>query len=549
MESPRKAALEVQKEEYQVLKSPAPDLEGGALRPGGAPNLLSRHHIGLILQYGVAGVVYGSVYGSVYPFLTNYLRMSGAETTSAYVLVTLPATFKMFIGIFTDCFPICGYRRRPYMVFGWVLSFAMLIAMACIPIGDPYYPDRKLANVALSKLTPEQIASFNTDAPQSGVKYIFMMIFAYLGCVIAVTASDGILVELAQREPEKIRGTAQTMIAMAQDGFMVLSSSMVGFGMNGPEYGGSFSGSMGFNALMAVCAGFAFINIFAAWFCISEEKVTQRQSARKYFWILYDLLSQRVVYQIIVFRFCRNLFSNFGVTASDPIKSVWAKVEPLNSSISSILGRICSVISLYILKKYGLQWSWRRTLVVTQITVVVIDAFPTFFTIWNVYRSQWFWLGVPLLEKLPTSMGTLISSYAVMEIIGMGNEASVYGLITTVATLASPFSSVLTKNVDARFDIARANLVEDDTHARTQVTYAYLIAYGFKLFSCVFVFLLPRQKAETQELKRNGGKNKLIAVLIAIAYLFTLEWSVMTNLMTMFTSTKCLVIAGGTGCK
>ncbi|GAB9464278.1 Transmembrane protein [Globisporangium polare] len=538
---------------FQPLKTPEPLdlLEGGALRPGGTPNLLSRQHFGLILQYGVAGIVYGSVYGSIYPFLINYLRMSGIETTSAGVLVTIPATFKMFIGIVTDCVPIFGFRRRPYMVFGWVLASAMLLIMACTPIGEPYYPNRSFANVPVSKLTHEQIASFNTDAPQSGVKYIFLMALAYFGCVIAVTACDGILVELAQREPENVRGTAQTTISMAQDGFMVLSSSMVGFGMNGPEYGGSFSGSLGFNALMSICAALALLNIFSALFFVQDTKVTaqQRQSLRTYFKIFYDLLSERVVYQIIAFRFCRNLFSNFGVTASAPIQSVWAQVEPLNSSISTILGRVISVISLYVLKTYGLQWNWRRTLVVTQVAVVIIDCFPTFFTIWDVYRSQWFWLGVPLLEKLPNSMGTLISGYAVMEIVGVGHEASVYGLITTVATLASPFSSVLTKNVDAHFDIERSFLVEDDRHVRTQVTYAYLIAYGFKLISCVFVLLLPRQKAETQELKRIGGRNRVLGALVLVVYLFTLEWSVMTNMMTMFTSTKCLVIAGGTGCK
>lgn len=82
---------------FQPLKTPEPpDLEGGALGPGGTPSLLSCQHIGFILQYGVAGIVYGSVYRSIYLFLTNYLRMSGIETTSASVLVPIPATLKMF---------------------------------------------------------------------------------------------------------------------------------------------------------------------------------------------------------------------------------------------------------------------------------------------------------------------------------------------------------------------------------------------------------------------------------------------------------------------
>lgn len=169
---------------------------------------------------------------------------------------------------------------------------------------------------------------------------------------------------------------------MAQDGFMVLSSSMVDFGMNGLEYGGSFAGSLGFNALMSNCAGLVLLNIFGALVRLGHESCKPPISAQ----VLCDVLraafrARRVPYH----RICRNLFSNVDVTASASIQSVWAHVEPLNSSITTILGRVISVVPLYMLKTYGLQWNWRRTLVVTQVLAVGIDGFPTFFTIWNVF--------------------------------------------------------------------------------------------------------------------------------------------------------------------
>ncbi|KAF1330513.1 Transmembrane protein, partial [Globisporangium splendens] len=530
---------------YNEVKTP--DIEGGALRPGGPPNLYSRENIGLLAQYAAIGVVYGSLYGVIYPFLNNYLRMTGTQTASVSALLALPWTWKFFFGIVSDCFPIFGYRRRPYMVLGWFLAFAACFVMAVVPIGDPKYGDPALAYIPVADLTPEQVAMINNDAPDAGVKYILLLVLANMGCVIATTASDGILVDLAQREPESVRGSAQTMTYIVQDLFQCLSTGMVGFGLNSADYGGSFSSAMGYNAVMGVCAFFAFAIIPISWYYMTEEKA-ERQSFRAYMVVIYDLIQQRVVYQIIAFRFFRNLFSWFSVTASYPIQSLWARVTPVNSSTSSVLGLLVASASMYATKKYGLNWSWRSMLVITQIAVIAIDAIPTFLTIWDVYRAQWFWLGGPLVENLPSSIGYVISTYAVIEIIEVGNEAAVFGLVTTVSTLASPFSTVVSKNVCANFDIDYAFLQVDDTYVRNQVTYAYIVGYGFKLFSLVFVLLLPRQKAETQELKRTGGKSKLLGDLTIVYTVFAFCWSLMTNLMTFSSKTSCLKIAGGSGC-
>ncbi|TMW57523.1 hypothetical protein Poli38472_003448 [Pythium oligandrum] len=97
-------------------------------------------------------------------------------------------------------------------------------------------------------------------------------------------------------------------------------------------------------------------------------------------------------------------------------------------------------------------------------------------------------------------------------------------------------------------DIYLPYLQVDDTHVRTEVTYAYLFSYACKIFGLLFVLLLPRQKAETQELKRKGEKSYLIGNLTLAMLVFVFIWSIMTNLMSIFPSTACLKVAGGSGC-
>ncbi|RLN66763.1 hypothetical protein BBJ29_000028 [Phytophthora kernoviae] len=504
--------------DFQEIKTPNA-LEGGALRPGGPPNIYSRETVGILIQYGALGVINGTIYGLVYPFLNNYLRMSGTATASAKVLVRIPWTFRMFFGILSDCCPIFGYRRRPYMVFGWIFASICLLLMTIFP----------------------------TDAPETGTKFILLMIFANLGMAMSIAASDGMVIELAQREPEAIRGSALTMMQVFKQVTSIFSSAMVGFGLNGEDFGGSFSGSMGVRAIAAVCAGAALIATLSSWFFVAETKEPAK-SFRDYMRLLYDLVQHRVVYQLIAFRFFYFVFSLMSVTAVSPIESLWAKVEPVNDAISSILAAIISAVSLYVIKRYGLTWNWRTIIVITQLSVVFVDCFPTFFTIWDVYRSQWMWLGPPLLEEVPGTISKMVSQYATIEIVEGGNEAAVFGLITTCQTIASPFSTVIYKNIDAHFDIGKTFLQVDDTYVRNQVTYCYLIAYAFQICSIAFVFLLPRQKYETQELKRTGGKSQWAGIVTIIVFAFCFVWSIMTNLMTIFTSTSCLKIAGGTGC-
>ncbi|GMF16822.1 unnamed protein product [Phytophthora fragariaefolia] len=515
MDNPKVPPLSVNSpSNFRELKTPdSPNtLEDGALRPGGPPNIYSRETIGILIQYGALGVINGTIYGLVYPFLNNYLRMSGTATASAKVLVRIPWSFRMFFGILSDCFPIWGDRRRPYMVLGWIFATICLVLMVIFPTGDPYYGDPDLAYVSATNLTSDQVALINEDAPEGGTKYILLMIFANLGMTMAIAASDGVVIEFAQREPTEVRGSALTMMQVFKQVMSILSSAMVGFGLNGEDFGGSFSRSMSVNAISAVCAGAALIATASSWLFVAENKEPAN------------------------------------VTAVSPIESLWAKVEPVNDAISSILAALVSAVSLYVIKRWGLTWNWRTIIVITQLSVVFVDCFPTFFTIWDVYRSQWMWLGPPLLEEVPSTISKIVSQYATIEIVEGGNEAAVFGLITTCQTIASPFATVIYKNIDAHFDTSKAYFQVDDTYVRNQVTYCYLIAYAFQICSVAWVILLPRQKAETLELKRTEGKNQLAGVVTIVVFTFCFVWSIMTNLMTIFPSTSCLTIAGGTGC-
>ncbi|KAG3163957.1 hypothetical protein PI126_g5306 [Phytophthora idaei] len=145
-----------------------------------------------------------------------------------------------------------GYRRRPFMIIGWTLCFIMLLVMACMKAGDPYYPEYAYASMNVTTLSPEVVASFNTDAPSTGSKFIVLMMIAAIGYVGADVAADAMMVEVAQREPEATRGHTQTTIYMVRTVFVTISSILTGFAFNGTHYGGDFDFSLSFPQLMII---------------------------------------------------------------------------------------------------------------------------------------------------------------------------------------------------------------------------------------------------------------------------------------------------------
>ncbi|KAG6616342.1 uncharacterized protein IUM83_03672 [Phytophthora cinnamomi] len=509
--------------EHVPIGTLPPGGEDGAIREGGMPVLTSKENIGLLFEYAAVGLVYGLLPETIYPFMQEYLNCSGSQVTAATQLVVLPWSFKVFYGILSDCRPIFGYRRRPYMLIGWGICFIMLLVMCIMPIGKPYFTDAADRNVDISDYTPEIEARINYDAPSEGAKYVMLMFFAAVGYVMADVCADSITVELAQREPLAKRGKTQSVIYTVRTAMVIVGEFLTGFFFNGEDYGGTFDFSLSFPQLMIIVTVLTIPVFPMTWFFIKEEK-REAANFKEYISSFWDLLCSRAVYQVIAYNFFANIFADITYTGSSPVQDHMVGVTPINSTLSDILSNLLFAAGIMITSKWGLHWNWRWMIVITGAVVIIVDL------------------------QLPAGVGWIISTFVTVELAGLGNEAAVYGLLTTVTNVAAPFASALTLVIDAPFNITNARVQEDDYSIRRDLTYTVIIMYAMTIFAWVFLFLLPKQKEDTQRLLRKGGKSKLIGGITVFYLSFAIVWSVMTNIMAIFTSTSCLVIAGGTGC-
>ncbi|KDO17581.1 hypothetical protein SPRG_17034 [Saprolegnia parasitica CBS 223.65] len=479
-------------DDYEATKTPG-DLEDGALRVGGAPVYTSAECLSILFQYAMIGIVYGGVSGMRYAVVNGYYALETNVANSAKALLTLGWSLKVVFGVLNDCFPIFGYHRKPYMVLGWFLCGAVLLFIAIRDNGEQ---------------------GSQTDGPV----FILLATIACFCYVMADVAQDALMLAVAQREPEAVRGRLQSLSYATRQIFLGLIQFVSGICLNSDRFAGDFDWDIGING---------------------------RVDVGSYFGKFWDLAQKRAVWQVLLFNFLFGLFQAITSTAGDYVALYWAKVENLNQQIVGVVTQLLFAAVITATGTYGTHWNWRYVLVITILVTVSIDAVVQFCTIFAVLRSQWFYLGVPLMETIPVGINFIVGTYVIVELAEVGNEGVMYGLLTTISNLPSTFGTIITNVVDSQLNYSKKLIFDDAPETRTAVAYSYIISYSCMVLGCLWVFLLPPQRAAVAELKKNGGSHPKVAALIFVTLFVVLVTSITGSLMSMFPSTSCFLLAGG----
>ncbi|EQC27906.1 hypothetical protein SDRG_14327 [Saprolegnia diclina VS20] len=465
------------------------------------------------------GIVYGGVAGMRYAIVNGYFALETNVANSAKALLTLGWSLKVVFGVLNDCFPIFGYHRKPYMLLGWFLCGVVLLFIAIRDNGEQ---------------------GSQTDGPV----FILLATIACFCYVMADVAQDALMLAVAQREPKAVRGRLQSLSYATRQIFWGLIQFVSGICLNSERFAGDFDWDIGINGYFWILAIPSCLNVVVIWFFVKDEKHT-RVDIGSYFGNFWELAQKRAVWQVILFNFLFGLFQAISSTASDYIGLYLAKVENLNQQIVSVVTQLLYAAVITATGTYGTHWNWRYVVVITIITTVAIDSIVQFLTIFAVVRNQWFYLGVPVMETIPSGINFIITTYVIVELAEVGNEGVMYGLLTTISNLPGPFGTIITNVIDSHLNYNKKLIKADAPETRTAVAYSYVIMYSCMVIGCLWVFLLPPQRAAVAELKKNGGSHPKVAAFILVSLFVILVTSITGSLMSMFESTSCFTLAGG----
>lgn len=500
--------------------------------------------VGFYAQYFTVGIVYGGLPSTIYGFFLGYLNVPAYVYASASVITTLPWSFKFIFGIMNDCLPIFGYKRKSYMILGWIICFIFLIVLACQKLPEPYYC------IGEDGYFIKNIEPCNPEATKSGGIFVGLMMCIALGYVIADVAADGLMVEYAKKEEISKRGRVQTNIYFVRTIGIIFSTILVGFGMNGKQYNGTFDNSLSFNTIIGIFAIPVGCMVPITYYFISEEK-TDSINPRNYLNICFNLLKNKAFFYILLYQFFGPFISGISTPSGGLVKQEWAGVKNLQNQSASIISLVIFAFGLQMIKRYYLNYSWRKMLAFTLIILNLTDMICSFITIFDIFRNQYFYLGETILDEIPAAFNFIVSTFIIVEMADDGNEGMVYGLLTTVSNLGSPFSRAVGNGIFALFKYNLSdneNYLQDSPKFRNQVALSFGLSYLFSFISLVFLLLIPDQKIEAQKRKREWNSKNCYAYVSIILVIIAFLYAVTINLLTIFPNTVCLKIVGGQGC-
>ncbi|EQC26293.1 hypothetical protein SDRG_15880 [Saprolegnia diclina VS20] len=491
-----------------------------ALAPGGAVPLKSTTAI----TFFVLSVV-STFFQTVAPPLNASVfgaYLHGAVPTVAQFasLQAIAWTLRVLFAFLSDAIQVGGYRRKLWLLVGWIVCVASVGCIAFSDFGAPFCDPKEYPSCWNPKANTTKTA-YDVSAPSRVAWYRAPTFFAMLGVVLVQANLDGVLVEIAQREPISVRGTFQTLTYFISGIGGVLARFFMLFCLSAKRYGGGYDWSAGPNAPFYIAFGLGLVAIVLT-ISVFRDTHNPIQGLPNWCRQLWTLLQTRALYQLLSFRLLTSVFQS----PTGPSVMTW--VTNLDLAWANVIPRIPYVPTMIITLKKGMGWNWRKAVFITTLGSIIVTSIATFFVIYDVCRNDYFYIIVIAPASIALGMNTLMPGWAMVEVATPGHEATTAAIYATIKDLVVPITARWRAYMAESFPANLALL--NDNHTQNQVGYNWIVCLSIQVAGLAFIVLLPAQRKPLLEMKARGELSVLAAVVVVVAYFALLVFAWQQNL-------------------
>lgn len=533
---------------------PVAEMEGRRPEP---PDMLAWDKAALYFHYATIGVVNGLLTQALMPYCLYVAKGEPNTCSTISTFVNLPWGFKIIYGIVSDCVPIFGSHRKAYMIIGWALTLACALLFALLDTIDLH------------------IASL----------LFLAMTVSYL---MADCSADAALVGISTLEPIETRGTALSTAYFIRFSFNIVAAAVIAFLYNGPATCGSFSYGLTTQQLMwvvVVVISVLMVPTLPAF--VELPAPSPRPTLGLRCTQLYELLQQPVVWRLILALTSTTAFSLITNQAQQNANKAWFHIEPLQLGLSTCFQNLVLASGTYFYKRYLLNASWRRTYAAGILGMQAFNLLYLLTIYTDAFKNGWWFVFTQVDVEFAYAFTFVIGIIIVPEITITGYEGVIYGAITTYQNQAQNVANAINNLLLAIWPLNANNaalqacalnvssssgggglippaplppsclsppppppgpLSATCPEVQTSMMYLTLLGTGLALTSLCFIPLMPSQKEHVRILAQKA-RSKWAGVLMAAMLLVLVIVGTTFAVLPIFPATRCLVIAGGTGCK
>lgn len=490
-------------DDYDVSNTLLPKRIYHYLYPPNVPRevqLLRKENIAVPACYLLVGLLQGlsGPFTNVYPLDLN---ASEAQQTTISSLKSLPSTFKLAFGFFSDNVPLAGYRRKSYMLLGWAIaSFSMIILLT--------FSDLSAEAVALNN---EQMSNGDGSSRRQFLRHLqsstaefgeqttivgappsipflsFTLLMFGSGFWFADVMGDSLVAEKAKLEPESSRGHLQsTCYACRFFGLMIAAPlSTVIYSKYGPQ---------SVVMLMAALPSLILPLIYN----LKEKKDMEVASTREQCGEIWNTVCSRAVWQPMGFVYLYNVLQVGNAAWKQFLKTV---LEFTSNQLNALLIAAYVLLWLGIMayKKFFITWSWRSVYISTTLLNGIFSALQILLIKGITFGLSpfLFALGDDAFADFIGGIQFLPTTIMMVHLCPAGSEGASYAMFTTMSnsayTLASAFSTLLL----GVWDVSKDAMERGDLTGMINLTALTTLIQVSGVF---FVGLLPRTKEDLSNL-------------------------------------------------
>ena len=203
--------------------------------------------------------------------------------------------------------------------------------------------------------------------------------------------------------------------------------------------------------------------------------------------------------------------------------------------------------------RFFLNSNWRFILILVIGIQILTESIVVTMTVFDVVRNQYFWFVDDVFDSIIRFWFIYVLELIIVEYAPDGIEGISYAFIWAIVNIGRCIGSALANFIMSPFCLTDdTRYIRDSDNDKLAVWTSYMISFGSQLMILLGVFLIPKQKQQAQEWrtsceKQDSGKSWNAVIFVTLAVI-GLVGATVVNFMTMFESTRCMMIAGGKGC-
>ena len=495
-------------------------------------------NLAMPFQYFVSGFVGAIITGILYGVLIGRMSVDANHYVTSQAVVLVPWGFKCCVGFLSDNFALLGRRRVYYCVMGHLV---VLFTFAGLAI---FYED------PLEEYCDLQSTSFcNKFATRHVRVLVICFMVTCTGLMLSESACDGLMIQVCKEQsgPVQKAKVASTCFIIRFVGAATAATLLL------------FTHDLPPVTIFVICAILSSMCMFL-WLQLSQyDKPHKHEYGNQI--VCYDSSASQLFVLFCTPRFTKfmvyNLLAPILVNITSPsmdgMRIYWSPTG--HQQFTFVISSVFTILLLTMITTWFPRAKWLH-IVLTTTTVTVCLTLPiSVFATLDICRSEYLFLLQDVLQPLPAASMYLVATLATVDIAPPGQEATIYGLVTTSHILAIPsaksVANILYAQIPIFFDITDANAffdqqnyTDDSLEFRQAVVVSVVISASATMLSQLLLLLLPSNKARATD----EEPSHKYGILTGLAILPTFTVGMSLNLLSMIPHVRCSGAIVGIGC-